>query len=128
MACEWCILIEEDKNNLLQFAKVFSTKLLVTNSPKFSSTLYGNYLAHPWFLEVAFVCIVSITVCLPPRGLTKHVKRVCNNWLTNSIAFCSFTVRILTLDNNQNTLMVLEHFPFLSQFEHHVMSSHVKEY
>ena len=28
MACEWCVLIEEDKDNLLQFAKVFPAKFL----------------------------------------------------------------------------------------------------
>ena len=28
VACEWRVLIEEDKDNLLQFAKVFPTKFL----------------------------------------------------------------------------------------------------
>ena len=34
MVCQWCVLIEEDKDNLLQFAKVFPAKFLVTNLPK----------------------------------------------------------------------------------------------
>ena len=28
MVCEWCVLIEEDKDNSLQFFKVFPTKFL----------------------------------------------------------------------------------------------------
>ena len=36
VACTWCVLIKEDKDNSLQFAKVFLQILKVTNSPKFS--------------------------------------------------------------------------------------------
>ena len=35
MACKWCVLFKEDKDDSLQFAKIFPTKFLVTNLPKF---------------------------------------------------------------------------------------------
>ena len=46
MACEWHVLIEENKDNSLQFAKVFSHQILkVTNLPSFPRhhfVLYGT--------------------------------------------------------------------------------------
>ena len=32
VACKWCVLIKEDKDNLLQFAKVFPNKLPIRQS------------------------------------------------------------------------------------------------
>ena len=48
MACEWHILIEEDKDNLLQFAKVFPTKFL--NLP-----IHQSFILAP-FCTVQYYC------------------------------------------------------------------------
>ena len=41
MVCKWHVLIKEDKDDLLQFAKVFPTKFL--NSPKFLPATVLHY-------------------------------------------------------------------------------------
>ena len=44
IVCEWCILTEEDRDNSLEFAKIFPFK--VTDSPKFSPTTVLRYTVY----------------------------------------------------------------------------------
>ena len=47
MVCKWCVLSKEDKDDSLQFDKVFPCQILkVTNSPKFSPATVLHYMVY----------------------------------------------------------------------------------
>ena len=69
VACEWCVLIEEDKGNSLEFAKIFLTKFL-------KLLICQSFFCHRFVLYSTY-CILNVLlqILLPSRELKGKLKQ-----------------------------------------------------
>ena len=69
VACEWCVLIEEDKGNSLEFAKIFLTKFL-------KLLICQSFFCHRFVLYSTY-CVLNVLlqILLPSHELKGKLKQ-----------------------------------------------------